>query len=77
MVLLELAGPLDAFDSQEGQPQNQSKRQIDHLLLALVQLGGAHRHTTVKLLQMRTAVLTVPRVMSSELLAAAKSGKYQ
>ena len=33
--------------------------------------------TTVKLLQMSTAVFTVPSVMSSELLAAAKSGKYQ
>ena len=32
------------FDSQEGQTQNQGERQIDHLLLALAQLGGAYCH---------------------------------
>ena len=37
VVLFELAGPLDGFDSQEGQPQNQGERQIDDLLLALAQ----------------------------------------
>ena len=74
VVFLELAGPLNSFDPQKGQPQNQRKCQIDHLGPPLPNCAARTASTTVRLLQISTAVLTVPSTMSSELLPAANSG---